>query len=95
MTGMDGLATAQGVQAPGLHPAPHPVMMSAFPRAEAMKEARSAGINVFPVKCVATSLLFETVIPVMCPGRDPVPSATNVGGLAAGLALLHAEASSW
>lgn len=62
MPGMDGLETARRIQSFKLRKTPAILMISAFGRDEAMKQAKEAGIDFFLMKPVNNSLLFNTIM---------------------------------
>ncbi|WP_176451950.1 response regulator [Rhodoferax sp. TH121] len=88
MPGMDGIETAQRIQALGLSPAPHPIMVTAYGREEVIKSAQEAGIDDVLIKPVNASVLFDTMLRVLghvgSPDRMPsvVRSPSAMGLLA-------------
>jgi len=65
MPGMDGIETAQRINALGLHPAPHLVMVTAHGREELLTQTEAVGIEDVLVKPVGASLLFDTAMRVL------------------------------
>ena len=62
MPGMDGIETAEKIQALGLDKPPHLVMVTAYGREEVMNAAHAAGIEDVLIKPVNASLLFDTAM---------------------------------
>ena len=68
--GIDGIETVRRLASTDLKVRPHPVMVTAYGRAEVLHEAEDAGIEVSLVKPVNPSLLFDAAIQVL--GGEPV-----------------------
>ena len=68
--GIDGIETVRRLASADLKVRPHPVMVTAYGRAEVLHEAEDAGIEVSLVKPVNASLLFDAAIHVL--GGEPV-----------------------
>ncbi len=68
--GIDGIETVRRLASADLKVRPHPVMVTAYGRAEVMHEAEDAGIEVSLVKPVNSSLLFDAAMQVL--GGEPV-----------------------
>ena len=73
MPEMDGIATAQKIQALGLAHPPHLVMISAYGRDELFKLAEAAGIDEVLIKPLSASLLFDTVLHCLGATIDAAP----------------------
>ena len=65
MPGIDGIETARRLAAAKLSVHPHPVMVTAYGRAEVFHEANEAGVEVSLVKPVNPSLLFDAAVQVL------------------------------
>ena len=65
MPGMDGIETAGAINALGLEPAPHLIMVTAYGREEVLQAADSAGLDDVIIKPVNPSILFDTVVRVL------------------------------
>jgi len=65
MPGMDGIETAQALQALALRPSPRLVMVTAYGREDVMGLARNAGIDEVLVKPATASSLFDAAIRVL------------------------------
>ncbi len=63
--GIDGIETVRRLAATELKSRPHAVMVTAYGRAEVFHEAEEAGVEVFLVKPVNASLLFDAAIQVL------------------------------
>ena len=79
MPDMDGIETAQRIQALALTPAPHPIMVTAYGREEVIKSAQEAGIEDVLIKPVNASVLFDTMLRVLghTDVQDSVPYAAR------------------
>ena len=62
MPALDGPSTARHLQALGLTPAPHMVLVTAYARDEVQSQARDAGIEEVLLKPVNASVLFDTAM---------------------------------
>ncbi|MBK9347385.1 MAG: response regulator [Burkholderiales bacterium] len=69
MPAMDGIEAAGRLQALGLQPAPHLVMVTAYGREEVLRDAQAAGIEDVLIKPVGASILFDTLMRVL--GGEP------------------------
>jgi len=65
MPGMDGIDAAKAIQALGVDPAPHLVMVTAYGREEVLKAVEDSGLDDVLIKPVGVSMLFDTVIRVL------------------------------
>ena len=65
MPGMDGIETAQALQALALRPSPRLVMVTSYGREDVMALARNAGIDEVLVKPATASSLFDAAIRVL------------------------------
>jgi two-component system, sensor histidine kinase and response regulator len=87
MPGMDGIETAQRIQALGLPLAPHPIMVTAYGREEVIKSAQDAGVEDVLIKPVNASVLFDTMLRLLG-HADAQDSQTHVSRALPALALL-------
>ncbi len=60
--GIDGIETARRITGMDLRTRPHPVIVTAYGREEAFREAEKAGIEITLVKPVNPSILFDAAI---------------------------------
>jgi two-component system sensor histidine kinase/response regulator len=89
MPGMDGIETARRIEALGLSPAPHLVIITAYGREEVIREAEAAGIEDVLIKPVSASILFDTAMHLLGANRmerreaaeDPLQSVEIQAGL--------------
>ena len=65
MPGMDGIETAHAINALGLTPSPHLIMVTAYGREEVLQAAESAGLDDVIIKPVNPSILFDTLVRVL------------------------------
>ena len=74
--GIDGIEAVRRMASANLKVPPHPVMVTAYGRAEVLHEAEDAGIAVSLIKPVNASLLFDATIQVLG-GESVVQSAAD------------------
>lgn len=65
MPEMDGIETAQAINALGLAQAPHLIMVTAYGREEVLQAAESAGLDDVIIKPVNPSILFDSVVRIL------------------------------
>jgi two-component system, sensor histidine kinase and response regulator len=65
MPEMDGIETAKRIQALGLNPEPHLLIVTAYGREEVIREAEAIGIEDVLIKPVSPSILFDTAMQLM------------------------------
>jgi two-component system sensor histidine kinase/response regulator len=70
MPGMDGIETAKAIRELPISPFPHMVMVTAYGREEAFKEAALAGLEDVLIKPVSASTMFDTMVQVLGGTRD-------------------------
>jgi two-component system sensor histidine kinase/response regulator len=70
MPGMDGIETAKAIQKLSLNKYPHPIMVTAHGREEAIKEMEDSGIENMLIKPVNASLLFDITMHVLGQEND-------------------------
>ncbi len=75
MPGMDGIETVRQMRAMELRAPPHPVMVTAYGRAEVLQAAEEAGIEISLIKPVNPSLLFDSAVQVLGGELPPVEKA--------------------
>ncbi len=63
--GMDGIETVRQIKQVSLNVQPHPVMVTAYGRAEVLQAAEEAGIEFSLIKPVNPSLLFDAAVRVL------------------------------
>ena len=71
MPGMDGIETARQIQALGLSPSPHLILVTAYGREEVFNEANAQKLDAVLVKPLNASLLFDTLMRVLSTDEDP------------------------
>ncbi|WP_407276291.1 response regulator [Halothiobacillus sp. DCM-1] len=87
MPGMDGIETAQKIQALGLTPAPHLLLVTAYGREEVFSQAQAQKIDAVLVKPLNASLLFDTLMRLLetddspRSSQLPPPTAPNLDRL--------------
>ncbi|MBT7859447.1 MAG: DUF4154 domain-containing protein [Gemmatimonadetes bacterium] len=76
--GIDGIETVRRLTTTDLKVRPHPVMVTAYGRAEVFHEAEEAGMEVSLVKPVNPSLLFDAVVQSLSGTRsETIPNAAE------------------
>jgi signal transduction histidine kinase/CheY-like chemotaxis protein len=78
--GMDGMETARRIRSLGLATTPMFLMVTAYGREEALKEAEGAGIQYVLVKPVSASILFDTTMGALGARRLEQPPAADQPG---------------
>lgn len=71
MPGMDGIETARQIQALGLSPEPHLILVTAYGREEVFNEAHAQKLDAVLVKPLNASLLFDTLMRVLNAAEEP------------------------
>jgi two-component system sensor histidine kinase/response regulator len=69
MPEMDGIETAKRINAMGLSPAPHLVIITAYGREEVIREAEKVGIEDVLIKPISASILFDTAMHLLGANR--------------------------
>ena len=69
MPEMDGIETAKKINAMGLSPAPHLVIITAYGREEVIREAEANGIEDVLIKPISASILFDTAMHLLGANR--------------------------
>jgi two-component system sensor histidine kinase/response regulator len=82
MPGMDGIETAKAIRNLALNPFPHMIMVTAYGREEALKEAALAGFEEVLIKPVSASTMFDTLVQVLGGKRDEKRDADQQAGTA-------------
>ena len=72
---MNGIETAQKIRELPVSPIPHMVLVTAYGRAEVLKEAALAGLEEVLIKPVSSSTMFDTMIQVLGGEKSPVREA--------------------
>lgn len=65
MPGMDGIETAQAINALGLQNSPHLIMVTAYGREEVLQAAESAGLEGVIIKPVNPTILFDSIVRIL------------------------------
>ncbi|HWV16773.1 MAG TPA: response regulator [Cellvibrio sp.] len=74
MPGMDGIETAEAINALGLQVKPHIVMVTAYGREEVLQAAESAKLDDVIIKPINPSILFEMVVRILGGYSDAEPT---------------------
>jgi two-component system sensor histidine kinase/response regulator len=76
---MNGIETAQKIRELPVSPIPHMVLVTAYGRAEVMKEAALAGLEEVLIKPVSSSTMFDTMIQVLGGEKSPIHEKDQEG----------------